>query len=75
MFYASRFNIQNFCLSTGVYTCSSLFARPYLAVSQIRGVSLRIKTYYSNPLVARSIKIVWQLELFFEPYRMMFKEL
>jgi hypothetical protein len=45
------------------------------AVSLVRGIASRIKTYHSNPAMDRSVKIVRHLEQVFEPYRMMFMEL
>jgi hypothetical protein len=44
-------------------------------VSQIRGVSSKIKIRHSDPSADRSIKIVRKREEVFHPCRMMFKEL
>jgi hypothetical protein len=58
-----------------IITHPSLFACSYFAVSQIRGVALRMKMHDSDPSTDRSIKTVRQLEHTFEPYRMVFWEL
>ena len=46
-----------------------------LAGSQIRDIVQRIKINYLHPLTDRGTKIVRQLELVFEPHRIMFREL
>jgi hypothetical protein len=43
-------------------------------VSQIHGVTPRIKIHNSDPSMYASIRIVRQLKQVFNPYRIMFKE-
>jgi len=46
-----------------------------LAVSHILGLTLRTKIHCWNPSVARSIRIVRQIEKAAEPYLVIYKEL
>jgi len=54
---------------------SLFFGGSYFAVSKICGVVPITRTHHSDPAADRSMKIVRQLEQFFERYRMMFKKL
>jgi hypothetical protein len=56
------------------YGCPSLFVGFCFTVSQIYGVTPRIKISDSDPSMDRSIRIGRQLKQVFEPYDTLFKE-
>jgi hypothetical protein len=57
------------------YNHPTSLAGSYFAVSQIRGVSQRIKVHNPEPWMDRNIKTVSQFEKGFEPHSIIFKGL